>query len=42
MYSIKALKKNYKYIEDLNSTEYLTYFFKKDLYKIQNVSLKKI
>ena len=27
IYSIKALKKNYKYIEDLNSTEYLTYFF---------------
>ena len=42
IYSIKALKKNYKYIEDLNSTEYLTYFFlRKDLYKIQNVSLKK-
>jgi len=42
IYSMKALKKNYNNIEDLNSTEYLTYFFlRSDKYKIQKVSLKK-
>lgn len=42
IYSAKALNKNYQYIEDLNSTEYLTYFFlRKDLYKIEKISFKK-
>ncbi len=42
IYSISALKKNYNNIQDLNSTEYLTYFFlRKDLYKIQKVDIKK-
>ena len=42
IYSAKALKKNYKYIEDLNSTEYLTYFFlRKDLYKVGKIPFKK-
>ena len=42
IFSLKALEKNYKFIEDLNSTEYLTYFFiRKNLYKIQKVNLIK-
>ena len=43
IFSLKALKRNYKKIIDLNSTEYLTYFFRRsDIYKIQKVSFKKI
>ena len=41
IFSLKALIKNYSFIQDLNSTEYLTYFFlREDLYKIQKVKLK--
>lgn len=43
IFSLNALKKNYKKIIDLNSTEYLTYFFRRpDIYKIQKVNFKKI
>ena len=43
IFSLKALKRNYKKIIDLNSTEYLTYFFRRsDIYRIQKVSFKKI
>ncbi len=42
IFSLKALKKNYKKIVDLNSTEYLTYFFRRPkIYKIQKVNFKK-
>ena len=41
IFSLKALLKNYSSIQDLNSTEYLTYFFlRNDLYQIQKVKLK--
>ena len=43
IFSLKSLKKNYTKIIDLNSTEYLSYFFRrKDLYKIQKKILKNI
>ncbi len=42
VFSFKALKKCMKSIIDKNSTEYLTYYFKrKDKFKIQDVKLKK-
>ena len=42
VFSLNALKKNYKKIIDLNSTEYLSYFFlRKDLYKIQKINFRK-
>ncbi len=42
IFSLTALKKNYKKVVDLNSTEYLSYFFKrKDLYKIKKKNFKK-
>lgn len=41
IFSKKALIRFYDYIQDLNSTEYLTYFFlRPDLYKIENVKIK--
>ena len=43
IFSLKALKRHYKKIIDLNSTEYLTFFFKRsDIYKINKVNFKKI
>tara|TARA_B100001093_G_scaffold441269_1_gene442306 strand:+ start:820 stop:1605 length:786 start_codon:yes stop_codon:yes gene_type:complete len=43
IFSLEALKRNYKKIVDLNSTEYLTYFFRRpDIYKIQKVNFKKL
>jgi len=43
VFSLKALKKNYKNILDLNSTEYLTYYFRRpDIYKIKKVNFNKI
>ena len=42
IFSLTALKKNYKKVVDLNSTEYLSYFFKrKDLYKIKRKNFRK-
>ena len=42
IFSLKALKRNYKKIVDLNSTEYLTYFFRRsEIYKIQKVNFSK-
>lgn len=43
IFSLQALKKNYNKIIDLNSTEYLTYFFKRpNIYKVNKVYFKKI
>ena len=43
IFSLEAIKRNYKKIIDLNSTEYLTYFFRRpDIYKIQKVNFKKL
>ena len=43
VFSLQALKKNYNKIIDLNSTEYLTYFFKRpNIYKVNKVYFKKI
>lgn len=42
VFSIKALNKNYNQIIDLNSTEYLSFFFRRsDLYKVRKKILGK-
>jgi len=43
IFSIKALTKNYNKVVDLNSTEYLTFFFRRsDLYKVKKKNFRKI
>ncbi len=43
VFSLKALTKNYNKVVDLNSTEYLTYFFKRsDLYQVKKKNFRKI
>lgn len=42
VFSLQALKKNYDKIIDLNSTEYLTYFFRRpNIYKVNKVYFNK-
>ncbi len=43
IFSLSGMKRNYSQILDLKSTEYLTYYFKRpEMYKIENLKLKKI
>ena len=43
IFSLSGMKRNYSQILDLKSTEYLTYYFKRpEMYKIENLKLKKL